>query len=84
MVVSVAVLACLAFIGWLIARAVRRKAVNAHTVSYAIAVVAGIFTFAFFLAMDIPQLIKVVISILLGVALLFLAGYLQRRRQVRG
>jgi len=81
MAIAVAVLASLAFIGWLIYRAVRGKPFRAHTVTYGVACVAGVFTFAFFLSMDIPQLVKVVVSILLGVALIVLAAYLQRRRQ---
>ncbi len=36
---------------------------------------------AFFLSMDIPQLIKIVISIVLGIALIFLAAHIQRRQQ---
>jgi len=81
MAIAVAVLASLAFIGWLIYRAVRGKPFKAHTVTYGVACVAGVFTFAFFLSMDIPQLVKVLVSILLGVALIVLAAYLQRRRQ---
>ena len=82
MLSAVAVLASLAFIGWLIYRAIRRKTVRAHIISYAVSVVAGVYTFAFFLSMDIPQLVKVVVSIVLGVALIFLAASLQRRRQL--
>ncbi len=78
---AVAVLASLAFIGWLIYRAVRGKSFKAHNITYGLACVAGVFTFAFFINMDIPQLIKVVVSILLGMALIILAAYLQRRRQ---
>jgi phosphatidylserine synthase len=78
---AVAVLASLAFIGWLIYRAVRGKSFKAHNITYGLACVAGIFTFAFFINMDIPQLIKVVVSILLGMVLIVLAALLQRRRQ---
>ncbi|MFC2007619.1 hypothetical protein ACFLVB_03365 [Chloroflexota bacterium] len=81
MLTTVAVLASLTFIGWLIYRAVRQKEVKAHTIARAIAYLAGIYTFAYFLSMDIPRLIHVVVSILLGAALIFLAAYLQRRRQ---
>jgi len=77
---AVAILASLAFIGWLIYRAVKGKPFKAHTVTYGLACVAGVFTFAFFLSMDIPQLIKIVVSILLGMALIVLAAYLQRRQ----
>ena len=81
MATAVAVLATLAFFGWLIYRAVRGRVVRAHNITYGIAVVTGIFTYAFFLSMDIPQLLKIVLSILLGVLLIFVAAYLQRRRQ---
>ncbi|GAH94987.1 unnamed protein product, partial [marine sediment metagenome] len=40
-----------------------------------------VFTFAFFLSMDIPELLKIVVSIILGMLLIVLAAYLQRRRQ---
>ncbi|MFC1983709.1 hypothetical protein ACFLVO_01665 [Chloroflexota bacterium] len=81
MLTAVAVLASLAFIGWLIYRAVRQKPIRAHTVTRVLAYVAGIYTFAFFLSMDIPQLIKIVVSILLGAILIVIAAYIQRRRQ---
>ena len=81
MLTVVAVLASLVFIGWLIYRAVKQKPVRAHTITRVLAYVAGIYTFAFFLSMDIPRLIQVVVSILLGAALIVLGAYLQRRRQ---
>ena len=81
MAIAVAVLASLAFIGWLIYRAVKGKPFKAHNITYGLACVAGVFTFAFFLGMDIPQLIKILVSILLGMALIVLAAFLQRRRQ---
>ncbi len=81
MLIVVAVLASLAFIGWIIYRAVKQKPIRAHTVTRVLAYVAGIYTFAFFLSMDIPQLVKIMVSILLGAVLIVLAAYLQRRRQ---
>ena len=83
MATAAAVLASLAFIGWLIYRAVKGKPFKAHTVTYGLACVAGVFTFAFFLSMDIPQLIKIVASILLGMVLIVLAALLQRRQPGR-
>jgi hypothetical protein len=77
--IAVAVLAALAFIGWLIFRAVKNKSVKAHFVSYGVAVVAGVFTYAYFLSLDFPQLIKIVVSIFLGIILIVLAALLQRR-----
>jgi len=80
MAITVAILASLGFIGWVIYRAVKGKPIKAHVVSYAVACVTGIFTLAYFLTMDIPQLIKIVVSIFLGIALIILAAYLQRRQ----
>jgi hypothetical protein len=77
--IAVAVLAALAFIGWIIYRAVRTKSVKAHFVSYGVAVVAGVFTYAYFLTMDFPQLIKIVVSIILGIILIIVAALYQRR-----
>ncbi len=79
--IAIAILASLALVGWLIYRAVRGKTFKAHTVSYGLACVAGTFTLAFFFSMDIPQLVKIVVSILLGIALIVVAAALQRRRQ---
>jgi hypothetical protein len=80
MAIAVAVLAALAFIGWLIYRAVKAKSVSAHFVSYGVSVVAGVFTYAYFLSMDFPQLIKIVASILLGIILIISAALYQRRK----
>lgn len=79
--VAVAVLASLAFIGWIIYRAVKGKSVKAYMVSYGVAVVAGVFTYAYFLSMDvIPQLIRIVASIFLGIILIVIAALRQRSR----
>jgi hypothetical protein len=83
MAAVVAVLACLAFIGWIIYRAVKEKSIKAHFVSYGVAVVAGVFTYAYFLSMDFPQLIKIVVSILLGIILIVTGALLQRRMASR-
>jgi len=83
MAATVAVLATFAFIGWLIYRAVRSKPIKAHTVTYGVACVTGVFTLAYFLSMDIPQLIKILASILLGLLLIVFAAYLQRRHLLK-
>ena len=78
--IAVAVLAVLAFIAWIIVRAVKDKSIKAHFISYGVAVVAGVFTYAYFLTMDFPQLIKVVVSIILGIILIIFGALYQRRR----
>ena len=81
MLTAVAVIASLVFIGWLVYRAIRQKPIKAHTIARALAYVTGLYTFAFFLTMNIPLLIQVVVSILLGAVLIIFGATLQRRRQ---
>jgi hypothetical protein len=81
MLTAVAVLASLALVGWLIYRAVRQKPINAHTIVRALAYLTGLFTYAYFLTMDIPLLIRVVVSIVLGAVLIVIGATVQRRRQ---
>jgi len=83
LVIFLAILLLLALIGWIIYRAARIKAIKAHVVMYWLSALAGIFTIAFFLSMDIPRMIKILVCIVLGAVLIFLAAYLQRRRQPR-
>ncbi|MFC2072579.1 hypothetical protein ACFLUU_07780 [Chloroflexota bacterium] len=80
-VITIAVLAILGFIGWLIYRAIRRIQVKAHHITYGIAVITGIYTYGFFLSMNILPPIKILVSILLGIVLIVLAAYIQRRHQ---
>jgi len=81
-VITIATFAILGFIGWLIYRAVRGRQVKAHHITYGIAVITGIFTYGFFLSMNILQPVKILVSIILGMVLIVLAAYLQRRRQL--
>lgn len=81
--VTLAILASLGLIAWLIVRAIKHRTFSAHTVAYALAILAGVLTYAFFLSMDLPQLVKILVSILLGAALIFLGAYLQLRHRQR-
>ena len=81
MLTAIAVILSLVLIGWIISRAVKRKTIKAHIVMYLLSCLTGIFTLAFFLTMDIPQIVKVLVCIILGAVLIFLAAWLQRRRQ---
>jgi len=82
-VITIATFAILGFIGWLIYRAVRGRQVKAHHVIYGIAVITGIFTYGFFLGMNIPQPVKILVSIILGIVLIVLAALMQRRQVSR-
>jgi hypothetical protein len=77
--IAVAVVGALSFIGWLIWMGVRRKPIKAHLVSYVLSCIAGAFTFAFFLTMDVSKFVKILVSILLGAVLIFVAAYYQRQ-----
>jgi len=79
--IAVAIIASLGFIGWLIYRAIKQRPIRAYIVTRGIAYLIGVYAFAYFISMDIPQLIKVIVSIILGAALIVLAAFLQRHRQ---
>jgi len=79
--IFLAVLLILALIGWIIYRAAKIKAIKAHVVMYWLSALSGLFTLAFFLTMDIERIIKILVCIVLGAVFIFLAAYLQRRRQ---
>jgi hypothetical protein len=83
MLTATAVLLTFALIVWLIVRAVRGQGVKAHNITYGLAVITGVYTVAFFLSMDIPQLFKVVVSILLGMAFIYIAAGMERRREAQ-
>ena len=76
---AIAVIGSLAFVGWLIWRAAKRKPIKAHLVSYILACIAGVFTFTFFLSMNLPEVVKILASIVLGGVLIFMAAWFQRR-----
>jgi hypothetical protein len=78
--ILVLVLAVMGFIAWMIVRAVRNKGIRAHNISYALSIIAGIFTYAYILSLDFPILIKVVASIFLGIILIIFGAVYQRRR----
>jgi amino acid permease len=77
--IAIAVLGSLAFIAWMIFRAVKEKTLTAHVVSYGIAILAAVFTYGYFLSLDVDALIKIVVSIVVGVILIFMAASRQRR-----
>lgn len=78
--IAVAILGSVAFIVWMVIRSIRNKSLKAHVVSYGISLLAAVFTYAYFLSLeDISQLLKIVISIVLGIILIFLAAFYQRR-----
>jgi len=79
MAIAVGVLATLGFIVWFIFWAIKEKSLKAHSISYGVAVVAAILTYAYFLSMDLPQLIKILVSILLGIILIVIGGIYARR-----
>ena len=77
--IAVAILASLAFVGWIIWRAARRKPIKAHLVSYILACISGVLTLTFFLSMDLPEIVKILVSIIVGAVLIFIAAWFQRR-----
>ncbi|MBM4433039.1 MAG: hypothetical protein FJ025_03475 [Chloroflexi bacterium] len=80
MLTAVGIILVLAFVGWVIWRAAKRKPIKAHMVMYGLACVAGTFTLAFFFSMDVERIVKILVSIVLGAVLISLAAYFQRRQ----
>ena len=83
MLTVAAVILSFALIIWLAVRGFRSQPVKAHHVTYGLAVITAVYTVAFFLSMDIPELFKIVFSIIVGIALIFVASAMQRRREDR-
>jgi hypothetical protein len=81
MVIAILILAVLGSIAWMIVRAVQNKGFKAHTISYGLAIIAGLFTYGYILSLDFPILIKVIVSIFLGVILIIFGAIYQRRKQ---
>lgn len=80
MMVVIGVLLSLAFFGWLIWMAVKKRPVRAHMVMYTLSWLAGIFTLVYFLSMNIDSMVKILFSIILGAIFITLAASLQRRQ----
>ena len=76
------------FVIWLVYRASTAKSVgkeirevlNPHIIMYGLSCVSGVCAFAFFLSMDISKPFKIVVSIIFGMALIFVANWMQKRR----
>ena len=87
----VSILALIAFIAWVIYRAVNaqksgrqvQKVLNPHIVMYGLSCLAGVCSLAYFLNMeDISKFIKVIACVVLGIVLIVVASLNQRKRQV--
>ena len=62
-------------------RGIQNKGFKAHSISYGLAIIAGLFTYGYILSLDFPVLIKVVASIFLGIIFIILGALYQRRKQ---
>jgi len=81
MLIPLAIVLSVGFVGWLIWRAVKRQPIKLHLVMYGLSALAGIFSLAFFMTMDIPTIAKVLSAITLGGVLISLAARRQQRKQ---
>jgi len=80
MLVAVVIIASLLLVAWLIIQTVKQRPIKPSTVCYILAYITGVFTLAFFLSMELPQIFKILVSICLGAVLLIIAAFSQRRR----
>ena len=81
MLIALAIILSAGFVGWLIWRAIKGKTIKVHLVMNGLATLAGIYTIAFFMTMDIQTIVKILVAIILGGVLIFVAARQQRRRQ---
>ena len=81
MLIAIAVILTLVFIGFLIWWGVKRKPIKAHLIMYLLSTLTGVYTLSFFLSMDIPSIVKILVSIVAGAILIFIAAWQQRRRE---
>jgi 4-amino-4-deoxy-L-arabinose transferase-like glycosyltransferase len=79
MLTAIAVVLSLVFIGWLIWLAARKKPISAHFMMYMLSTLSGVYALAFFFSMNIEIIIKVLVSIVVGAFLIFLAASQQRK-----
>lgn len=83
----IAAIAILIFVIWLVYRASTAKnagkeikdVLNPHIIMYGLSCVSGVCAFAFFLSMDISKPFKIAVCIILGMALIFVADWMQKR-----
>ena len=80
-------IAIVIFVIWLVYRASTaknvgkeiREVLNPHIIMYGLSCISGVCAFAFFLSMDISKPFKIVVSIIFGMALIFVANWMQKR-----
>lgn len=83
LLILLVVLAVIGFIIWLIIRTVKNQGIKAHNISYGLSIIAAVFTYGYILSLDFPILLKVIVSIFLGIILIIFGALYQRRRAVK-
>ncbi len=81
--VLVLILAIIGFIIWGVVRAVKNQGIKPHNISYALSIIAAIFTYGYILSLDFSVLIKVVASIFVGIVLIIFGALRERRKAVK-
>jgi hypothetical protein len=81
MLIGIAALLAMSFIAFLIFQALNGRFPKLHVILYMLSALAGVFSFVYFLGMDGNAIIKVTVSIVLGVVLIFFASSIHWRRR---
>jgi len=87
MLIFVATILLLIFVLWLIYSAIKannagkeaREVLNPHIIMYGLSFISGISAFTFFLSIDISKPFKILVSIILGMTIIFIANWMQKR-----
>lgn len=85
-VATIAIAVLLAWLGYLASTAIKagkeiREVLKPHIIMYGLSCVSGVCAYAFFLSMEIYKALKIMVSIVLGIILIFIASLTQRRKE---
>ncbi|GEM_PF-2222771 len=86
LVATIALFILIVWLGYLASTARKtgkeiREVLKPHIIMYGLSCVSGVCAFAFFLSMDIYKPFKIMVSIVLGLILIFIASLTQRREK---
>ncbi len=83
MLAGIAALLAMVFVAYLIFRALNGNFPPLHFVFYMLSGLIALYAFIYFLSTDLSFIIKVTVSVILGLVLVLIATALQRRNRTR-
>jgi len=81
MLAGIAALLVMVFAAYLIFQTLNGRFPRLHVILYLLSALSGVYTLTYFLSMGISFVVKVAVSIVLGIVLILIATSLKRRRR---